>query len=159
MGDARPVSLQDVGKHAGDGRLAVGPGDDDGSLRQPSGDLVEQPGIDALGDQPGAAVPPPRPRPRIAAPVALAAANAAISRASRGGELGAIGEDDGDHLEPLEDHQRDHRHDLRVALGRIWRCIADATDDQATGHPGRAQRWAVGRQHELPWLGSLSRSR
>ena len=54
--------------------------------------------------RPGAAVPPPRPRPRIAAPVALAAANAAISRASRGGELGAIGEDDGGHLEPLEDH-------------------------------------------------------
>src|SRR5919112_924281 len=53
--------------------------------------------------KPGAAVPPPRPRPRIAAPVALAAANAAISRASRGGELGAIGEDDGGHLEPLED--------------------------------------------------------
>ena len=33
VSDARPVRLQDVGKHAGDGRLAVGPGDDDGSLR------------------------------------------------------------------------------------------------------------------------------
>ncbi len=33
VGDARPVRLQDVGKHAGDRRLAVGPGDDHGSLR------------------------------------------------------------------------------------------------------------------------------
>src|SRR5919107_3274545 len=58
--------------------------------------------------KPGAAVPPPRPRPRIAAPVALAAANAANSRASRVSELGAIGENDRGHLEPLEDNQRDH---------------------------------------------------
>jgi hypothetical protein len=36
--------------------------------------------------------------------VALAAASAAISRASRGSELRTIGENDGDHLEPLEDH-------------------------------------------------------
>src|SRR3954447_19673762 len=98
--------------------------------------------------KPGAAVPPPRPRPRIAAPVALAAASAAISRASRVGGLGAIGEDDGGYFEPLEDHQRDHRHDLRVALGCVRRRIADAADDQATRHPGRPQRWAVGRQHE-----------
>src|SRR5829696_1080700 len=69
--------------------------------------------------KPGAAVPPPRPRPRIATPVALAAANAAISRASRGGELGAIGEDDGGHFEPLEDDQRDNGHNLRVPLGRV----------------------------------------
>src|SRR5215210_4438578 len=97
--------------------------------------------------KPGAAVPPPRPRPRIAAPVTLAAASAAISRASRVGELGAIGEDDGDHLEPLEDDQRDNRHNLRVPLGRVRRSIANATDDQTTGDPGRTQRWAVGRQY------------
>src|SRR5918993_662319 len=103
--------------------------------------------------KPGAAVPPPRPRPRIAAPVALAAASAAIRRASRVGELGAIGEDDGGHLEPLEDHQRNHRHHLGIALGRVRRRIADATDDKATRHSGRTQRWAVGRQHELPRLG------
>src|SRR5829696_1610895 len=103
--------------------------------------------------RPGAAVPPPRPMLRIAAPVTLAAAKAAISRASRVGELGAIGEDDGDHLESLEDDQRDDRHDLRVALGRIRRRVADATDDQAARHTGRAQRRAVGRQHELARLG------
>src|ERR671913_500477 len=103
--------------------------------------------------KPGAAVPPPRPRPRIAAPVALAAASAAISRASRVGELGAIGEDDGDHLEPLEDDERDDRHDLRVPLGCVRRRIADATDDQAARHTGRAQRRAIGRQHEFARLG------
>src|SRR5829696_9579557 len=69
--------------------------------------------------KPGAAVPPPRPRPRIAAPVALAAAKAAISRGSRVGELGAIGENDGGYLEPLEDDQRDNGHNLRVPLGRV----------------------------------------
>src|SRR5918994_5513104 len=99
--------------------------------------------------KPGAAVPPPRPRPRIAAPVALAAANAAISRASRGGELGTFGENDGDHLEPLEDDERDHRHHLRVPLGRVRRCVANAADDQTTRDPGRAQGWTVGRHHEL----------
>src|SRR5918998_3079299 len=103
--------------------------------------------------RPGAAVPPPRPRPRIAAPVALAAASAAINRASRVGELGAISQDDGDHLEPLEDDQRDDRHDLRVPLGRVRRRIADATDNQAARHTGRAQGWAIGRQHQLAWLG------
>src|SRR5688500_18264033 len=87
--------------------------------------------------KPGAAVPPPRPRLRIAAPAALAAATAAISRASRVSALGAICEDDGGHLQPLEDHQRDHWDDLRVTLGRVRRCIADATDDEATGHPRR----------------------
>src|SRR5918994_5034770 len=102
--------------------------------------------------RPGAAVPPPRPMLRIAAPVTLAAANAAMSRASRVGELGAIGEDDGDHLESLEDHQRDDRHDLRVPLGRIRRRIADATDDQAARHTGRAQGWAVSRQHQFARL-------
>src|SRR5215208_3629568 len=89
--------------------------------------------------RPGVAVPPPRPSPRIAAPVALAAASAAISRASRVGELGAIGEDDGGHLESLEDDQRNDRHHLRVTLGRVRRRVADATDDQATGNTGRTQ--------------------
>src|SRR5215216_3660126 len=103
--------------------------------------------------RPGAAVPPPRPSPRIAAPVALAAANAAISRASRVSELGAIGEDDGGHLEPLEDHQRDDRHYLGVALGRVRGRIADATNNKATRHSSRTQRRAVGRQHELARLG------
>src|SRR5215208_8112048 len=76
--------------------------------------------------RPGAAVPPPRPSPRIAAPVALAAASAAIRRASSGGELGTFGEDDGDHFEPLKDDERDQRHDLGVPLGRVRRCVADA---------------------------------
>ena len=79
--------------------------------------------------RPGVAVPPPRPSPRIAMPVAFAAANAAISRGSRVGELGAIGEDDGGHLKPLEDDQWDNGHNLRVPLGRVRRRIADATDD------------------------------
>src|ERR671913_2121942 len=87
--------------------------------------------------RPGAAVPPPRPSPRIAAPVALATARAAISRASRGGELGTFGENDGDHLEPLEDDEGDHRHHLRVPLRRVRRCVANAADDQATRHTGR----------------------
>src|SRR5829696_4365422 len=102
--------------------------------------------------RPGAAVPPPRPSPRIAAPVALAAANAAISRASRGGELGTFGEDDGDHLESLEDDERDHRDDLRVPLGRVRRCVANASDDETTRDSGRPQRRAIGRHHQLSWL-------
>src|SRR5215212_1406585 len=89
--------------------------------------------------RPGAAVPPPRPSPRIATPVALAAASAAIRRASRGGELGTIGKNDGDHLEPLEDDERDHRHHLRVPLSCVWRCVTNASDDQATRDPGRPQ--------------------
>src|SRR3954468_226403 len=99
--------------------------------------------------RPGAAVPPPRPSPRIATPVALAAASAAISRASRGGELSTFGENNGDHLEPLEDDERDHRHHLRVPLGRVrWR-ITDAADDQAARDTGRPQGWTISRHHEL----------
>src|SRR3954468_11019997 len=102
--------------------------------------------------RPGAAVPPPRPSPRIATPVALAAASAAISRASRGGELGTFGENDGDHLEPLEDDEWDHRHHLRVPLGCIRRGVANTANDQTAGDTGRSQRGTISRHHELAGL-------
>src|SRR3712207_6836826 len=102
--------------------------------------------------RPGAAVPPPRPSPRIAAPVALAAARAAINRASRGSELGAIGENDGDHLEALEDDERNHRHHLRVPLSRVRRLIANASNDQTARYASRPQGRAIRRQHELTGL-------
>ena len=53
--------------------------------------------------------------------MALAAVEAATIGAIRrcGRRPGAIGEDDGGYFESLEDHQRDDRHGLRVALGRV----------------------------------------
>src|SRR5262249_29132766 len=71
--------------------------------------LPTSPGSMRSATSPGAAVPPPRPSLRIAAPVTLAAATAATNRASGAREdLRAIGEDNCDDLELLE---RDERND------------------------------------------------